>query len=86
MPVDDITAERIVAEANNAFGFNLKMAQELEGSLIKALGQIFFNSLSHLSFVICRHCLFPSCSLLPTPLIHWKATQWFFYYLVSSLI
>ncbi|MFN6482385.1 MULTISPECIES: heme oxygenase (biliverdin-producing) [unclassified Nostoc] len=46
LPVDDITAERIVAEANNAFGFNLQMAQELEGSLIKALGQVLFNSLT----------------------------------------
>ncbi len=47
LTVDDITAERIVAEANNAFGFNLQMAQELEGSLIKALGQVLFNSLTH---------------------------------------
>lgn len=46
LPVDDITAEQIVAEANNAFGFNLQMAQELEGSLIKALGQVLFNSLT----------------------------------------
>ncbi|MEH2160988.1 MAG: heme oxygenase (biliverdin-producing) [Nostoc sp.] len=46
LSVDDITAERIVAEANNAFGFNLQMAQELEGSLIKALGQVLFNSLT----------------------------------------
>lgn len=46
LPIDDITAERIVAEANNAFGFNLQMAQELEGSLIKALGQVVFNSLT----------------------------------------
>ncbi|MBD2533289.1 heme oxygenase (biliverdin-producing) [Nostoc flagelliforme FACHB-838] len=46
LPIDDITAERIVAEANNAFEFNLKMAQELEGSLIKALGQVLFNSLT----------------------------------------
>ena len=36
LSIDDITAERIVAEANNAFRFNLQMAQELEGSLIKA--------------------------------------------------
>ncbi|MBN3873248.1 heme oxygenase (biliverdin-producing) [Nostoc sp. JL33] len=46
LPIDDITAERIVVEANNAFGFNLQMAQELEGSLIKALGQVLFNSLT----------------------------------------
>lgn len=46
LSIDDITAERIVAEANNAFRFNLQMAQELEGSLIKALGQVLFNSLT----------------------------------------
>ncbi|MEH2108920.1 biliverdin-producing heme oxygenase [Nostoc sp.] len=46
LSVDDITAERIVAEANNAFALNLQMAQELEGNLIKALGQVLFNSLT----------------------------------------
>jgi heme oxygenase len=44
--VDDTTAEKIVAEANNAFGFNIKMAQELEGNLIQAIGQVLFNSLT----------------------------------------
>ncbi|PHK33514.1 heme oxygenase, partial [Nostoc linckia z15] len=34
------------AEANNAFGLNLKMAQELEASLIKALGQVVFDNLT----------------------------------------
>ncbi|MFN6462572.1 MAG: heme oxygenase (biliverdin-producing) [Nostoc sp. DedVER02] len=47
LPIDDATAERIVAEANNAFEFNLQMAQELEGTLINALGQVLFNSLTH---------------------------------------
>ncbi|WP_341529655.1 heme oxygenase (biliverdin-producing) [Nostoc sp. UHCC 0302] len=46
LPIDDAIAQRIVAEANNAFQFNLQMAQELEGSLIKALGQVLFNSLT----------------------------------------
>ncbi|PMB53213.1 heme oxygenase [Fischerella thermalis CCMEE 5201] len=44
--VDDSTAEKIVAEANNAFGFNMKMAQELEGNLVQAIGQVLFNSLT----------------------------------------
>ncbi|MER3494560.1 MAG: heme oxygenase [Mastigocladus sp. ERB_26_2] len=44
--VDDSTAEKIVAEANNAFSFNMKMAQELEGNLIQAIGQVLFNSLT----------------------------------------
>ncbi len=46
LPIDDATAERIVAEANKAFAFNLQMAQELDGNLIKALGQVLFNSLT----------------------------------------
>ena len=44
--VDDSTAEKIVAEANNAFDFNMKMAQELEGNLVQAIGQVLFNTLT----------------------------------------
>lgn len=46
LPVDEATAERIVAEANAAFGMNMKMFQELEGNLIKAIGIMLFNSLT----------------------------------------
>ncbi|QSJ18269.1 heme oxygenase (biliverdin-producing) [Nostoc sp. UHCC 0702] len=46
LPIDDVMVERIVAEANNAFEFNMQMAQELEGNLIKAFGQVLFNSLT----------------------------------------
>ncbi len=46
LAVDDATADRIVAEANDAFGMNMKMFQELEGSLIKAIGMMLFNSLT----------------------------------------
>ncbi|MEM7553788.1 MAG: heme oxygenase (biliverdin-producing) [Cyanobacteria bacterium P01_A01_bin.84] len=46
LPIDDATAERIVEEANDAFGINMKMFQELEGNLIKAIGQMLFNSLT----------------------------------------
>ncbi|WP_066377437.1 biliverdin-producing heme oxygenase [Anabaena sp. CA = ATCC 33047] len=46
LPIDDATADRIVAEANYAFQCNMQMARELEGSLIKAIGQVVFNSLT----------------------------------------
>lgn len=46
LPIDDATADRIVDEANAAFGMNMKMFQELEGNLIKAIGQMLFNSLT----------------------------------------
>jgi heme oxygenase len=46
LPVDDATTDRIVNEANAAFGMNMKMFQELEGNLIKAIGQMLFNSLT----------------------------------------
>ncbi|AFY49220.1 heme oxygenase [Nostoc sp. PCC 7524] len=47
LTIDDATGDRIVAEANIAFQFNMQMARELEGSLIKAIGQVVFNSLTH---------------------------------------
>lgn len=46
MPIDDATADRIVQEAIDAFGMNMKMFQELEGNLIKAIGQMLYNSLT----------------------------------------
>ncbi|NJP11481.1 MAG: heme oxygenase (biliverdin-producing) [Leptolyngbyaceae cyanobacterium RU_5_1] len=46
LPVDEATANRIVDEANDAFGLNMKMFKELEGSLIKAIGIMLFNSLT----------------------------------------
>lgn len=46
LPVDDATADRIVEEANAAFGMNMKLFQELEGNLIKAVGQMLFNTLT----------------------------------------
>lgn len=46
LPVDDATADRIVDEANAAFGMNMKLFQELEGNLVKAIGQMLFNSLT----------------------------------------
>lgn len=46
LPIDDATADRIVEEANAAFGLNMKMFQELEGNLVKAIGQMLFNSLT----------------------------------------
>ena len=46
LPVSEETAEQIVDEANAAFGMNMKMFQELEGNLVKAIGQMLFNSLT----------------------------------------
>lgn len=46
LPVDEKTAQEIVDEANNAFGMNMKMFNELEGNLITAIGQILFNSVT----------------------------------------
>jgi heme oxygenase len=46
LPVDLETAERIVAEANAAFGMNMRMFMELEGNLIKAIGIMLFNTLT----------------------------------------
>jgi len=46
LPIDQATAERIVAEANDAFGMNMKMFNEPEGNLIKAIGIMVFNTLT----------------------------------------
>ncbi|MBP5972186.1 heme oxygenase (biliverdin-producing) [Brasilonema sp. CT11] len=46
LAIDDATADRIVDEANAAFGMNMKMFQELEGNLIKAVGIMLFNSIT----------------------------------------
>lgn len=46
MPIDDATADRIVEEANDAFGMNMQMFKELEGNLIKAIGLALFNALT----------------------------------------
>lgn len=46
LPIDQTTAQRIVDEANAAFGMNMKMFKELEGNLIKAIGIMLFNSLT----------------------------------------
>jgi heme oxygenase len=46
LPVDEATADRIVDEANATFGMNMKLFQELEGNLIKAIGQMLYNTLT----------------------------------------
>ena len=46
LPVDMETAEQIVDEANDAFAMNMKLFQELEGNLIKAIGTMLFNTLT----------------------------------------
>jgi heme oxygenase len=46
LPIDQATADRIVAEANEAFHCNMKMFQELEGNLIAAIGKVLFGFLT----------------------------------------
>jgi heme oxygenase (biliverdin-producing, ferredoxin) len=46
LPVDMATAEKIVDEANDAFGMNMKLFKELEGNLVKAIGIMLFNTLT----------------------------------------
>ena len=46
LPIDMATAEKIVDEANAAFGRNMELFQELEGNLIKAIGVMLFNTLT----------------------------------------
>lgn len=46
LPIDEAGADEIVEEANAAFGMNMKMFNELEGNLIKAIGQMLFNTLT----------------------------------------
>ncbi|MEO0985892.1 MAG: heme oxygenase (biliverdin-producing) [Cyanobacteria bacterium J06639_14] len=45
--LDEASVEQIVEEANDAFGLNMKMFQELEGNLVKAIGQMLFNTLTN---------------------------------------
>ena len=46
LPIEQPTADRIVQEANDAFGMNMKMFMELEGNLIVAIGRQLFNALT----------------------------------------
>ncbi len=46
LDIDQAMADAIVQEANDAFGLNMKLFKELEGSLVKAIGQMLFNSLT----------------------------------------
>lgn len=46
LAIDEATADQIVEEANATFGMNMKLFQELEGNLIKAVGRMIFNSIT----------------------------------------
>ena len=46
LPIDQTVADRIVAEANQAFHCNMKMFQELEGNLVAAIGKVLFGFLT----------------------------------------
>ena len=45
LPIDDISADKIVAEANYAFKLNMQILQELETLLIETIGRDTYNSL-----------------------------------------
>ncbi|MFM2061651.1 MAG: hypothetical protein RLZZ507_1321 [Cyanobacteriota bacterium] len=45
VPVDDTTADKIVAEANHAFYLNMEIIKELEPILMQALGRATYNDL-----------------------------------------
>ncbi|NJN37698.1 MAG: heme oxygenase (biliverdin-producing) [Acaryochloridaceae cyanobacterium CSU_3_4] len=47
LPVDEAAILKIVDEANFAFKLNMALFQELEGNLMRALGQFLFNQLVH---------------------------------------
>ena len=46
LPLDKETVDRIVDEANDAFGHNMAMFKELDGNLIAAIGRMLFNTLT----------------------------------------
>lgn len=46
LPVDEAGCDRIVDEANDAFHLNMKMFQELEGNLVRAIGKMLFSTLT----------------------------------------
>jgi heme oxygenase (biliverdin-producing, ferredoxin) len=46
LPIDAAKADEVVDEANAAFDMNMKMFNELEGNLIKAIGIQLFNLLT----------------------------------------
>lgn len=46
LPIDQATGEDIVEEANDSFDLNMRMFEELEGNLVKAIGTMLFNSLT----------------------------------------
>lgn len=46
LPIDLDNANKIVKEADDAFGMNMRMFQELEGNLIWAIGKLVFNNLT----------------------------------------
>lgn len=46
LPVEEAAARRIVDEAIASFQMNMHLFEELEGSLIRAIGQMLFNTLT----------------------------------------
>lgn len=44
--LSEAEADQIVEEANDTFALNMEMFKELEGNLVKAIGQMLFNTLT----------------------------------------
>ena len=50
LPIDQLTADLIVEEANLAFKCNMEIFKELEGNLISAIGIVLFRFLTRRLF------------------------------------
>ena len=46
LPIDQLIADSIIEEANNAYQFNMNMFKELEGNLVAAIGKVLFAFLT----------------------------------------
>jgi heme oxygenase len=46
LPLSQTQIDLIVAEANNAFKYNMKVFNEIEGNLISAIGKVLFSTLT----------------------------------------
>ncbi len=46
LPLDEKAAQAITEEAIESFRYNMRLFEELEGSLVRAIGQMLFNTLT----------------------------------------
>ena len=74
LPIDQATADRIVEEANHAFGLNMHVFKELEGNLILAIGKTLFGFLTRRQRAGSTEGGW-GCSWRPQP-GHWRPRRW----------